>query len=520
MYIRTTTNLNTASTVRAYGKGAGRTPELRIFHFNDVYHVEAESHDPVGGAPRFQTMRNFYANDIRFTGQSDLLTFFSGDAYNPSLESTITKGKHMIPVLNNLGTHAACLGNHDLDFGVEQFKHLSQQCNFPWLCSNVLDPALGDAIPLGNCRRTALLTSSNGIKIGLLGLIEQDWLDSVNYLPPDLRFIEPSVVAKELVPRLRADGAQIIIVLAHQRIHNDIRLAQEVEPGLIDIILGGHDHTYDYATVNGTAILRSGTDFKQFSYIEAQRRGGQWDFSIVRHDVMSTVPPDTNSLNMIAAITEALKEKLEKVVGFTAAPMDARFTTVRAAESNIGNFLCDLMRSHYHADCCIVCGGTIRSDQVIPPGLIRVKDILNCLPFEDACVVLNLSGRAIIEALENGVSKFPALDGRFPQVSGIRFAFDPALPAGSRCSDVQIRGKPVDLDREYTLVTRDFMSAGKDGYHMLTDIAHGGKAKVVVCGEAGLMLSTLVRQYFMSVKVTGQWQQWSKSMEEHWQKVQ
>lgn len=365
-----------------------------------------------------------------------------------------------------------------------------------------------------------MVTSTNGIKIGLLGLVEQEWLDTINFLPPDLKFIEPSKVALELVPQLRLQGAEIIIVLAHQREHNDIRLAEEVPQGTIDIILGGHDHHYAYDYVNGVTILRSGTDFKQFSYIEAKRDTRGWDFQITRHDVTREVAEDEDSRTMIRAITEALNEKLEKPIGYTAAPLDCRFTTVRLAESNLGNFICDLMRLHYQADCCIICGGTFRGDQVYPPGVLKVKDIADCLPFEDTCVVVSLPGSAIVEALENGVSKWPSLDGRFPQVSGIQFTFDPSKPAGTRCSNVRVMNKPINLDREYSLATRDYMCAGKDGYLMLRDRDHGGSVRVTVPEESGLMLSMLVRQYFMSLKVLGQWRHMSKGMKRHWGSIQ
>ena len=65
--------------------------------------------------------------------------------------------------------------NHDLDFGVAQFRHLSKQCHFPWLLANVLDPALGEEVSLANCPGTTILESSNGIKIGLIGLGEREW---------------------------------------------------------------------------------------------------------------------------------------------------------------------------------------------------------------------------------------------------------------------------------------------------------------------------------------------------------
>lgn len=72
--------------------GANTPPDLRFLHYNDVYHVEAGSREPVGGYARFQTLINYYRNDESFEGQPNVLTFFSGDAFNPSIESSITKG--------------------------------------------------------------------------------------------------------------------------------------------------------------------------------------------------------------------------------------------------------------------------------------------------------------------------------------------------------------------------------------------------------------------------------------------
>lgn len=71
---------------------ASAPPDLRFLHYNDVYHVDASSAEPVGGLSRFQTLCNFYRDDRRFKDQPRLLTFFSGDAFNPCLESSVTKG--------------------------------------------------------------------------------------------------------------------------------------------------------------------------------------------------------------------------------------------------------------------------------------------------------------------------------------------------------------------------------------------------------------------------------------------
>jgi 5'-nucleotidase len=87
-----------------------RSPDVRIIHYNDVYHIEAGSAEPVGGIARFQTLCNYYRNDPKFKDQPELITVFSGDAFNPSLESSVTKGRHMVPILNDIKTDVACVG--------------------------------------------------------------------------------------------------------------------------------------------------------------------------------------------------------------------------------------------------------------------------------------------------------------------------------------------------------------------------------------------------------------------------
>jgi 5'-nucleotidase len=181
----------------------------------------------------------------------------------------------MIPLLNSVPVTAACVSNHELDLGVPQFEHLASQCNFPWLLANVKDPALGQDISLGHAQKTALLTSSNGVKIGVIGLAEKEWLEAVNALPGNLIHTDPVVTAQELVPGLRAQGAEMIVALCHQREHHDLRLAQETPPGLIDIIFSGHDHHYRYVKIHNTHVLCSGSDYKQLSYIEASKRGAK-----------------------------------------------------------------------------------------------------------------------------------------------------------------------------------------------------------------------------------------------------
>lgn len=271
-----------------------------------------------------------------------------------------------------------------------QFEHLASRCDFPWLLANVLDPALGEGVPLGNASPYLIVEAPNGIKVGIIGLVEREWLDTINSLPADLIYKSASKTASEIAPMLREQGAEMVIALTHQREPNDEKLARTVPPGTIDIILGGHDHFYAHSVINGVHVLRSGTDFKQLSYIQAWRSNiysKKWDFAITRRNIVNSIPEDSHSKQLADDLQTRLRAKLEKPIGYTAAPLDARFTTVRLQESNYGNFVCDIMRLYYNTDCALIASGTIRGDQVYPPGVIRLKDLMNwCESLPRACL--------------------------------------------------------------------------------------------------------------------------------------
>lgn len=129
----------------------------------------------------------------------------------------------------------------------------------------ITDPALGDDVPLGNAKKTVMLESSNGIKVGVIGLVEREWLDTINSLPPNLIYKSASATAKELVPRLREEGAEIVIAVTHQREPNDNKLAEKTPEGLIDIIVGGHDRKHPSIQLRGGGSLAMSTCQHQLS---------------------------------------------------------------------------------------------------------------------------------------------------------------------------------------------------------------------------------------------------------------
>jgi 2',3'-cyclic-nucleotide 2'-phosphodiesterase/3'-nucleotidase len=173
-------------------------------------------------------------------------------------------------------------------------------------------------------------------------------------------------------------------------------------------------------------------------------------------------------------------------VGATSVPLDTRNEIVRTQESAVGNLIADLMRAAMQADVALVNGGGIRGNAVTPAGDLRRGDVIKILPFANKVVKLEVSGEALRAALESGLSQVERTAGRFPQVSGIRYSFDPTRPAGSRLVSVTVGGRPLEPQARYTLATFDFIMGGGDGYTMFQ------QAKVLVRPENGPMDSDLI----------------------------
>jgi len=145
----------------------------------------------------------------------------------------------------------------------------------------------------------------------------------------------------------------------------------------------------------------------------------------------------------------------------------------------------------------------MRGDQIYPAGIIRLGDVVSCFPFEDPCVVIRLPGKALWSALENSVSKLPALEGRFSQVSGLRFGYDPNAAEGKRVRWCEVGDEPIDFEKRYSIATRAYMARGKDGFESLN--IKNEDVEEVITEENGVLLSTIIRQYFLSLKILSRW---------------
>ncbi|MBL8895661.1 MAG: 5'-nucleotidase C-terminal domain-containing protein, partial [Rhizobiales bacterium] len=162
----------------------------------------------------------------------------------------------------------------------------------------------------------------------------------------------------------------------------------------------------------------------------------------------------------------------------------------RTSEAAIGNLVADAMREAVGADVAITNGGGIRGNKEYPAGSKLTRgDVLTELPFGNKNVKVEITGQAIQAALENGVSQVEKVAGRFPQVSGLAFTYDPTKPPGQRVTAVTIAGAPLDPAKIYTLATNDYMLGGGDGYTAFKD------AKIILNARDAKLLANDVMVY-------------------------
>ncbi|XP_061189980.1 mannosylglucosyl-3-phosphoglycerate phosphatase-like [Saccostrea echinata] len=460
--------------------------DLVILHFNDVYNLEPQKDEPVGGAARFVGCVKSYQS-------LNPLVLFSGDVLNPSLLSIFLKGEQMIPILNAVGTHAAVFGNHDFDFGVDHLCEMTEKTKFPWLLSNVTDNLTKKSLADG---QESCVIEWNGYKVGVIGLVEEEWIDTLATLDPeDVTYIDFVSKGKELCKDLKQKGVDLIVALTHMRWPNDRHLAEQVPD--IDIILAGHDHDYGLEIVNDINIVKSGTDFRNLSKITIKRNGLRLHVDIEKVDVTSNITEDPETLEIVKHMQGDINSKMEEVLGYMNVELDGRFSAIRSRETNLGNFVTDIMLEISQADCAILNSGTFRSDRIHPKGRFKLRDLLTILPLVDELVVIEVTGKQLIKALENGVSAYPKLEGRFPQVAGITFGFNPSKPKGQRVDPelVKVQGQFIDLKKKYKLCTKEYLSEGKDGYDVFKN------CPVLVTSEQCCSLSTGVRNHFESIQI-------------------
>lgn len=146
---------------------------------------------------------------------------------------------------------------------------------------------------------------------------------------------------------------------------------------------------YEVRKINEKFVVKSGTDFIQFSKIDLLFNGTKVDISINEINVTSTeFSEDEHLKQQLEKFSLAIEGKMDTVLGQFACDLDGRFTSIRSEETNLGNFICDIMLACTHSDLAILNSGSYRSDRIHPRGDFTLRDLVTIIPMMDPLVVL------------------------------------------------------------------------------------------------------------------------------------
>ena len=455
---------------------------VTFLQINDVYTTVPV--DGLGGLARVATLKKTLAA----AGRTPFLVI-AGDFLSPSVASSVFKGGHMIAALNAAGLDMATLGNHEFDFGDDELITQMHAATFQWVVSNIVDTATGQ--PIGDAA-PYVVKQFGALKVGFIGLC----LNTSEITGDKLkhtRIIDPLTAAGQYLPILKQAGATVFVAVTHLAIATDQALV-ETYPEL-DLIIGGHEH-YLIASAQGRSFIsKSGSDAKFVARLDMNRRpGGSVERFYELLPVTKAIPDDAKTSEVIAAYEARLDTALGMVTGTTRVPLDGLSANLHTVETNLGDLVADAIRADARADIAMTNSGAIRGNRIFPAGPLTRRTLVEIHPFNEVICTLALPGRVVLEALNHGVGRLPAGDGRFPQVSGLTMVVDRGAAVGSRVVDVRVNGQPLDLNRTYTVAIPDFLLKEGDGYTMFRG------QPVRVGPEAGNLISGALERYVAAAR--------------------
>jgi 2',3'-cyclic-nucleotide 2'-phosphodiesterase (5'-nucleotidase family) len=487
--------------------GAKSPPEAVTVQFLAVsdWHGQLEPSGGVGGAA---VIASYWKQDRALNPNTIALT--AGDAFGATPPvSNFFDEEPAVRALRMMGISADTFGNHNFDRGTAHLQRMVdlaastdpsvQGTPYRFLAANLsnVDENLAGVDKWGWLRVA-------GLKIAVIGAVNEEAPTLVK--PGSLGTMEITDAAEAVNKRAevaRKAGADIVVVLTHKGVRGFnpdgspfgelIDLAHAVEG--VDVIFGDHTDIQWSGTINDTLVLEARSKGVSYSRTRVTVTPGVGVTSKSTQfitPIANAVTPDPDIQALIESYKSKIKDRLQVVIGSSAVRVprtdSCGNSNGRICESKVGNFVTDALRATYGTDFAITNSGGLRKDLTCPPEgggdgfcpaftpppfAITRGQVLAVLPFGNVAATLSVTGAELKTYLENGVSRMPGVDGRYPQVSGLCFTYDISSPAGSRvtmavrqATDGSCTGAPVDLSgtTSYTLATNDFVAAGGDGY--------------------------------------------------------
>jgi len=477
------------SAVAALGLTAGLAMAdytLTVLHTNDFHaRFEPITKYDSGCAPEDNADGKCFGGSARLvtaiaaarTRSNNSILVDGGDQFQGTLFYTYYKGKLTAEMMNEMGYDAMTVGNHEFDDGPEVLRGFMDAVNFPVLMSNA--DVSGEDLLAGKLARSTVI-ERGGERLGLIGLTPQDTGELASP-GPNIVFTDPVHAVQGEVDKLTGMGVNKIIVLSHSGYGVDQRVAAQTTG--VDVIVGGHSNTYlsnvsdraagPYPTmVGGTAIVSAYAYGKFLGELNVTfNDAGEITEAVGEPIVMdASVSEHAATAARIAEAAKPLDEIRNRVVARTEVAIGGDRAVCRTGECSMGNLIADAMLARVSGqgiEIAIQNGGGIRAS--IAAGDVTMGEVLTVLPFQNTLSTFQVTGQTLIDALENGVSQVEDGAGRFPQVAGLRYAYDASKPAGERISDVLVAGAPIDPGKVYGVVSNNYVRNGGDGYKMFRD---------------------------------------------------
>ncbi|MCX6646740.1 MAG: bifunctional metallophosphatase/5'-nucleotidase [bacterium] len=496
---------NTGSESTATGEN-GALPvnlfKLTILHTNDTHarilqvnssggtcnDEDAAAGECFGGVARRATM----INQIRVE-KGNVLLLDAGDQFQGTLFYTQYKGMEAQTFMNMLGYDAMTLGNHEFDDGTVTLTDFVSGLEFPVVSSNIDfsgEPALDALID------PYKILEIGGRKIGIIGFTTED-VPSVSKPGPNVAFNSIDESAATVVGELESQGVNIIIALSHSGLARDLALAASADG--IDVIVGGHTHTYmsntdpeaeaaypvevESPSGNPVLVMQAASHGIYLGDLDVtfndQGVATEWSGEPIKLD--SLIPEDPTVMAKVDEMNQLVAPLSVDVVGKTLVDLEGREEITRHYECNTGDLICDALlweTTNAGTQIAVFNGGGIRSG--IQAGDITYANVLEVLPFGDTLAYFQLKGSDVRDLLEYGVSRAedPQNEGtgRFLQTSGMRYTWDPSKDVGSRITDIEVADPegnfaPLDDNAIYKIVTLLYIREGGDGYTILQERA-------------------------------------------------
>ncbi len=476
-----------------------RSIRATILFFNDLhgnlmpFKVKKEedgSSAEVGGiAGMAMLVKDIRAENSRKGIRTLLLV--AGDVLQGTPMSTVFQGKPDIEIFNVMGVSAMTVGNHEFDFGLDNFLALKKIAKFPIISSNIIwkesrqlmnEPSA--SFPLG---QGAILTVIGATTTELLvttapGNVEKvDVLDSTRTVTEGFR---------------KAAGRGPVILLSHSKFQTDSDIAK-ANPRLIAII-GGHDQIlFDPVKIAaGVPVYQAYEKGRYLGRLDIviSTKTGQAVIEKSKYIPVTTgIRQDPEVTKILDAYSAKLDATFKEVVGESLVFLDGERGRIRYEETNLGNFVADVMRNYTSSDIAFINAGSLRSS--LDRGPVTIEGIFKVMPYPNEIIVAKLTGGEVLEALTRSVmGNREDEDGGFLHVSGIKFKVK-----GKIVENITVGNAPIDPAKTYTVTVTDFMYSGGDGYKVFP----GKPSTKTGLPLRELLVDTIRKQGKIEAKVEG-----------------